>query len=73
MGLRDGQISTQTRILTICDIFDALTAGDRPYKKAMPVDQALDLMATECWAGKIDPRLFNVFAEARVWSSTGNS
>ncbi|MGZ3241024.1 MAG: HD-GYP domain-containing protein, partial [Burkholderiaceae bacterium] len=72
MGLRDGQISTQTRILTICDIFDALTAGDRPYKKAVPVEQALDLMSTECWAGKIDSRLFKAFVDARVWSSTEN-
>ncbi|MGZ3159757.1 MAG: HD domain-containing phosphohydrolase, partial [Burkholderiaceae bacterium] len=72
MGLRDGQISTQTRILTICDIYDALTAGDRPYKKAVPVEQALDLMATECWAGKIDPRLFKTFVDAKVWSSTEN-
>jgi 3',5'-cyclic-nucleotide phosphodiesterase len=70
MGLRGNQISTQTRILTICDIFDALTAGDRPYKKAMPPEQALDLMATECWAGKIDPRLFKVFVDAKVWHNS---
>jgi HD-GYP domain-containing protein (c-di-GMP phosphodiesterase class II) len=48
MGLRGPQISVQTRILTICDIWDALTAGDRPYKKAVPVEQALDLMQEEC-------------------------
>ena len=45
MGLRAPQISVQTRILTICDIYDALTAGDRPYKKAMPPERALDLIA----------------------------
>lgn len=68
MGLRGAQISIQTRILTICDIYDALTAGDRPYKKAMPVDQALDLMTAECRAGRLDSSLFNVFVESRVWS-----
>ncbi|NEX62793.1 HD domain-containing phosphohydrolase [Noviherbaspirillum galbum] len=67
MGLRGEQISIQTRILTICDIYDALTAGDRPYKKAVPVDKALDLMARECKAGHLDPRLFRAFVDAQVW------
>ncbi|WP_051155359.1 HD domain-containing phosphohydrolase [Noviherbaspirillum massiliense] len=68
MGLRGDQISVQTRILTICDIFDALTAGDRPYKKAVPVEQALDLIGLECQAGHLDARLFEVFVESRVWT-----
>jgi HD-GYP domain-containing protein (c-di-GMP phosphodiesterase class II) len=69
MGLSGPQISLQTRIVTICDIYDALTAGDRPYKKAMPVDKALDLMAEECMAGHIDTRLFKVFVDARAWTA----
>jgi 3',5'-cyclic-nucleotide phosphodiesterase len=68
MGLRGDQISVQTRILTICDIFDALTAGDRPYKSAVPVEHALDLIGAECRAGHLDPRLFRVFVEARAWT-----
>jgi 3',5'-cyclic-nucleotide phosphodiesterase len=68
MGLAGPQISIQTRILTICDIYDALTAGDRPYKKAMPVDQALDLMREECNAGHIDAGLFQVFVDAGAWT-----
>jgi 3',5'-cyclic-nucleotide phosphodiesterase len=67
MGLRGPQISIQTRILTISDIYDALTAGDRPYKKALPVEQALDLMREECDAGHIDARLFQVFVDSRAW------
>jgi 3',5'-cyclic-nucleotide phosphodiesterase len=67
MGLRGNQISIQSRILTICDIYDALTAGDRPYKKAVPVEQALDLMALVCRAGHLDSRLFRVFVDSRVW------
>jgi HD-GYP domain-containing protein (c-di-GMP phosphodiesterase class II) len=66
MGLRAPQISAQTRILTICDIYDALTAGDRPYKKAMPPDRALDLIAMECRAGHLDEQLFGVFVESRA-------
>ena len=69
MALRGAQISIQTRILTICDIYDALTAADRPYKKALPVPQALDLMAAECRAGRLDSTLFDVFVESRVWSA----
>lgn len=69
MGLRGGQISVQTRILTICDIYDALTAGDRPYKKAVPVPEALNLLEAECRAGHIDPRLFRVFVESKVWAA----
>jgi HD-GYP domain-containing protein (c-di-GMP phosphodiesterase class II) len=67
MGLRAHQISTQTRILTICDIYDALTAGDRPYKKALPQEQALDLIACECRSGRLDSRLFKVFVDSRAW------
>ena len=67
MGLCAPQISTQTRILTICDIYDALTAGDRPYKKAMPPDRALDLIAMECRAGHLDEQLFGVFVASRAW------
>jgi 3',5'-cyclic-nucleotide phosphodiesterase len=69
MGLRGPQISVQTRILTICDIYDALTAGDRPYKKSMPLEQALDLIAQECAAGHVDGDLFQVFVEARAWTA----
>jgi 3',5'-cyclic-nucleotide phosphodiesterase len=69
MGLHGPQISIQTRILTICDIYDALTAGDRPYKKAMPVEQALELMHGECGAGHIDARLFKVFVDAQAWTA----
>lgn len=69
MGLSGGQISVQTRMLTICDIYDALTAGDRPYKKAVPVVDALDLLDAECRAGHLDTRLFRVFVDSKVWAT----
>ncbi|MBK4735325.1 FHA domain-containing protein [Noviherbaspirillum sp. DKR-6] len=69
MGLRGSEICTQTRILTIADIFDALTAGDRPYKKAMPLEAALDLMGLECRAGHLDAALFSAFVESRAWNT----
>ena len=68
LGLRGGQIGIQSRILTICDIFDALTATDRPYKKAVSLDSALSLMQEECQCGHLDGDLFDVFLQTRAWS-----
>lgn len=66
-GLTADQIPVQSRIMTIADIFDALTAGDRPYKRAVPVGQALDILDEERRAGTIDGELVELFVTARVW------
>ena len=66
-GLRGEQIPLPTRIMTVCDIFDALTARDRPYKKAVPLERALDILALEVAAGKLDDELVRLFREARVF------
>lgn len=63
------QIPVQTRIMTIADIFDALTASDRPYKKAVPVEKALDILAMDVKASKVDPDLFRIFVESKVYNS----
>jgi len=49
---------------------DALTASDRPYKKAMPPERALDLLADEARRGQIDAPLLGVFVDAGVWRET---
>jgi HD-GYP domain-containing protein (c-di-GMP phosphodiesterase class II) len=59
-------IPVQTRIMTIADIYDALTASDRPYKKAVPHDRALDILGAEARGDKIDPVLLEVFIATRV-------
>ncbi len=66
-GLTGDRIPLPTRIMTVCDIFDALTARDRPYKKAVPVERALDILALEVAAGKLDAELVRLFREARVF------
>ncbi len=66
-GLKGDQIRVETRMLTIADIFDALTAADRPYKSAVPVERALDILASEVKAGKVDPLLFDVFVSGNVY------
>jgi len=48
-------------------IYDALTAGDRPYKQSLPRDRALDILKAEAKAGKLDNNLVNVFCESRAY------
>jgi len=65
--LEAADIPVETRIMTIADIFDALTASDRPYKKAVPIDRALGIIDGEVKAGKCDAALFRVFVEGEVY------
>jgi len=60
-------IPFESRIMTIADIFDALTASDRPYKKAVPIDRALSIIESEVKAGKCDAELFGVFVGGEVY------
>jgi HD-GYP domain-containing protein (c-di-GMP phosphodiesterase class II) len=62
-----GDIPIESRIMTIADIFDALTASDRPYKKAVPIDRALSILEDEVLGGKCDAQLFRVFVEGEVY------
>lgn len=61
------EIPTQSRIMTIADIFDALTASDRPYKKAVPTPKALDIIEMEVKSGKLDLELFKIFIESKIY------
>ncbi|MDB4912639.1 MAG: family phosphohydrolase [Gemmatimonadetes bacterium] len=60
-------IPVQTRMMTIADIYDALTATDRPYKRAVPAQRAIDILHMEARDGMIDPGLLSVFVEAKVF------
>jgi len=62
-------IPTQARMMTIADIFDALTAADRPYKKSVPVDRALEIIEMEVKGGKVDGDLFKLFCESKVFEA----
>ncbi len=68
-GLKGAQIVPQVRMLTISDVFDALTANDRPYKPAMSVDRALDILVREfAERGKVDRDLLDLFITKRVYA-----
>jgi HD-GYP domain-containing protein (c-di-GMP phosphodiesterase class II) len=61
------QIPVQARMMTIADIFDALAAVDRPYKKAVSIERALDILHDAVRDGEIDGVLVELFVEARVF------
>ena len=66
-GLTRNQMSWQARIMGIADIFEALTATDRPYKPGMTVKQALAILAKFRENGHIDPDLHDVFVQQEVY------
>jgi HD-GYP domain-containing protein (c-di-GMP phosphodiesterase class II) len=65
--VRAEDIPVQSRMMTIADIFDALTAADRPYKRAVPLERALSILEMEVDAGKLDARLFQAFVDGEVY------
>ncbi len=66
-GLTRDQMSVQARMMGVADIFEALTAADRPYKSGMKLSQALTIMERMKHGGHIDPDLFEVFVRQRVF------
>ena len=65
--LRVEQIPPQARILTVCDIFEAITSIDRPYRSAIPVDRGLDELRLCAHRGEVDSDLVELLAEVRPW------
>ncbi|MGZ5493557.1 MAG: HD-GYP domain-containing protein [Thermoanaerobaculia bacterium] len=65
------EIPIQSRMMTVSDIYDALTANDRPYKRAVSTDRALDILRMEVNDGLLDSSLVDVFIDARVFQRAG--
>ncbi len=66
-GLVAHEIPLQSKIMTIADIFDALTASDRWYKEAVPTERAIEILFKEVEKGKIDPVLFELFVAKKIF------
>jgi HD-GYP domain-containing protein (c-di-GMP phosphodiesterase class II) len=66
-GLSSHEIPLQSKIMTISDIFDALTAADRWYKDAVPTEKALEILGDEVGEGKLDPVLYEIFVEKKIY------
>ena len=66
-GLSRDEMSVQARIMGIADIFEALTAKDRPYKKGKTLTESLHILGKFRQNGHIDPDLFDIFVRERVY------
>ena len=69
--LTAAEIPIQSRMMTVSDIYDALTASDRPYKRAISTDRALDILRMEVSDGLLDASLVTVFVETKVYERAG--
>jgi len=66
-GLVREQMSVPARVMAIADVFEALSAADRPYKRAKTLSECLEIMGHMCVDGHIDPDLFDVFIDEEVY------
>ncbi|MBI4405615.1 MAG: GAF domain-containing protein [Deltaproteobacteria bacterium] len=69
-GLTSHEIPLQSKIMTIADIYDALTAADRWYKDAVPSEKAIEILAQDVAEGRLDPILFELFVEKKIYQLT---
>ena len=66
-GFRRDQLDIRARIMAIADVYDALTAQDRPYKPAIPVDKSLAILREEGTRNGLDPDLVDLFIEMKAY------
>ncbi len=66
--LSGDEIPLEVRILTIIDVYDALTAEDRPYKPPLPKESAFAILDNMAKGGEIDDRILGMFKESRAWA-----
>ncbi len=72
-GLKQDEIPIQTQMLTVADIYDALTASDRPYKRRLPLETALKILRQEATKNKINGDLVELFEQRQVFRVLGHS
>ncbi len=68
--MKSDEIPFQAKMMTISDIFDALTAADRPYKKAVSVERALNIIGEDVKSQLLEPNLFHLFKDAKIYQLT---
>jgi HD-GYP domain-containing protein (c-di-GMP phosphodiesterase class II) len=68
-GLAGDRIPLQARMMSVADIYDALTAADRPYKRAVPPERAIEILRAEAKAGHLDAELVDLFASCGLGGS----
>lgn len=70
--LKKQEMSVQARMIAIADVFEALTASDRPYKKAMPLSQSLKILGQMKLDNHVDADLFDVFVNEKIYLEYAN-
>jgi HD-GYP domain-containing protein (c-di-GMP phosphodiesterase class II) len=71
-GLTGEQMPVQARVMAIADIFEALTACDRPYKKGKMLSESMRILGNFALNGHIDPDLFDIFVRRKVYLEFAN-
>src|SRR5262249_44835030 len=71
-GLTADKIPVQAKMMTICDIYDALSASDRPYKRAVPTDPPPSLPNLCVRDQEVHPDLFRIFLDAQIYRLISN-
>ncbi len=71
-GLKGEEMSLQARMIALADIFEALTADDRPYKSGKKLTEAIYLLGKMKNEGHIDPNLFNLFIDQKIYEKYAN-
>jgi HD-GYP domain-containing protein (c-di-GMP phosphodiesterase class II) len=72
LGLKEAEIPMQSQIMAIADIYDALTAGDRPYKRGLAVTTAITILRQEATGNKLNRDLVDLFEQRQVFSVLGH-
>lgn len=72
LGLKEPDIPVQSQIMAIADIYDALTAGDRPYKRGLPITTAIAILRQEASHNKLNHELVEIFEQRQVFSVLGH-
>ncbi|MCW9024371.1 MAG: GAF domain-containing protein [Gammaproteobacteria bacterium] len=67
-GLNTDEIPVQSKIMAIADVYDALTSGDRPYRRGINSERALEMIEAEVKVGKLDKTMFKIFVESRSFN-----
>jgi len=68
--LKEPDIPVQSKLMAVSDVYDALTAADRPYKAAVSVERSLQILEQEAKVNLLDTEVLRIFIEARIYERT---
>jgi HD-GYP domain-containing protein (c-di-GMP phosphodiesterase class II) len=68
--LTDQYIPVQSKLMAVTDVYDALTAADRPYKAAVSVERSLEILEQEARVNLLDSEVLRIFLEAKIYERT---